>query len=105
MLIVSGDTDAMRHCCSGHKEFIYIAASLSKDAHLRCKVPCDLLSGVITPVVKDSEGDISSTANYQVITLSVVFASLFESAILNKIGYLMKTHHLLFFNIKHYVFL
>ena len=59
-------------------------------------VPCDFLSGVITPVVKDTEGDISSTTNNHAITLSVVFASLFESAILNKVGYLQfgyKTKH------------
>ena len=49
-----------------------------------------------TPVVKDSEGDISSTTNYCAITLSVFFASMFESAILNKIGYLLKTDHLQF---------
>ena len=59
-------------------------------------VPCDFLSGVITPVVKDAEGDISSTSNYRAITLSVVFASMFESAILMKIGYLLKTDHLQF---------
>ena len=59
-------------------------------------VPQDFLSGVITPVIKDTEGDVSSTANYRAITLSVVFASMFESAILSKIGYLIKTDHLQF---------
>ena len=59
-------------------------------------VPQDFLSGVITPVVKDTEGDVSSTANYRAITLSVVFASMFESVILGKIGCLIKTDHLQF---------
>ena len=51
---------------------------------------------MITPVVKDTGGDISSTTNYRGITLSVVFASMFESAILNKIGHLLITDHLQF---------
>ena len=59
-------------------------------------VPQDFLSGVITPIVKDNEGDIFSTSNYRGITLSVVFASLFECAILEKIGHLLETDHLQF---------
>ena len=59
-------------------------------------VPQDFLSGIITPVVKDAEGDISSTANYRGLTLSVVFASLFEYAILTKIGHLLTTDYLQF---------
>ena len=59
-------------------------------------VPHDFLSGIITPIVKDQEGDIFSTTNYRGITLSVVFASLFESAVLSKIGHLLATDHLQF---------
>ena len=51
-------------------------------------VPQEFLSGVITPIVKDSEGDASSTANYRGLTLSVVFASIFEMALLGRIGHL-----------------
>ena len=54
-------------------------------------VPHDFLSGVVTPIVKDAEGDVSSTSNYRGITLSVVFASLFEMAILTRIGHLLTT--------------
>ena len=59
-------------------------------------VPRDFLLGVITPVVKDNEGDLSSTSNYRGLTLSVPFASLFEHAMLLKIGDLLHTSHLQF---------
>ena len=59
-------------------------------------VPQDFLSGVITPIVKDAEGDVTSSTNYRGITLSVVFASLFEMAILSKIGHLLTTDNLQF---------
>ena len=53
-----------------------------------------MLNGVISPIVKDPEGDVSSTDNYRGITLSVVFASLFEHIILNKIAHLLTSDHL-----------
>ena len=59
-------------------------------------VPHDFLSGVVTPIVKDAEGDVSTSSNYRGITLSVVFASLFEMAILTRIGYLLTTDDLQF---------
>ena len=48
-------------------------------------VPSDFLRGVITPIIKDAEGDISSIDNYRGITLSHVFSYLFEHAVLLKI--------------------
>ena len=59
-------------------------------------VPQEFLSGVITPLVKDTEGDVSSTGNYRGLTLGVVFASLFESAVLLKIGHKLTTDNLQF---------
>ena len=47
-------------------------------------VPSDFLKGVISPILKDSEGDVSSLENYRGITLSHVFSYLFEHAILLK---------------------
>ena len=52
-------------------------------------VPIDFLKGVITPIVKDNQGDLSCSANYRGITLSCLPAKLFEFAIQ------MKTSHLL----------
>ena len=59
-------------------------------------VPCDFLRGVITPIVKDAEGDVSSTDNYRGITLSNIFAYLFDHAILTKIERLLITSDLQF---------
>ena len=59
-------------------------------------VPHDFLSGVISPIVKDAQGDASSTTNYRGLTLSTPFASMFEHAILLKIGHLLTTDHLQF---------
>ena len=57
-------------------------------------VPSDFLKGVITPIIKDAEGDSSSVENYRGITLSNVFAFLFEHAILQKNGNLLVTDDL-----------
>ena len=59
-------------------------------------VPQEFLVGAITPLVKDSESDIFTTSNYRPLTLSVVFASMFETAILSKIGHLLFTDNLQF---------
>ena len=41
-------------------------------------IPTPFLKGTITPVVKDSQGDMSSPSNYRGITLSCLPAKLFE---------------------------
>ena len=45
-------------------------------------VPSEFLQGVISPIIKDPEGDASSVDNYRGITLSHVFSFLFEHAVL-----------------------
>lgn len=47
-------------------------------------VPSDFVKGTITPIVKDAQGDVSSTANYRGITLSCLPAKLFEYVIQQK---------------------
>ena len=59
-------------------------------------VPTAFLKGVITPIVKDAEGDLSSPDNYRGITLSHVFSFLFDHAILLKIDHLLLTDDLQF---------
>ena len=54
-------------------------------------VPTDFLNGVITPLIKDTEGDHTDPSNYRPLTLSVVFSTLFEHALLLKIGHLLNT--------------
>ena len=52
-------------------------------------VPHEFLQGVITPLVKDSQGDFSDPANYRGLTLGVVISFLFEHAMMLKIGHLL----------------
>ena len=59
-------------------------------------VPKEFLEGVISPLVKDTEGDHSDPNNYRGLTLGVVFSQLFENAILLKIGHLLNTDDLQF---------
>ena len=59
-------------------------------------VPYDFLKGVVTPIIKDSEGDVSSIENYRGITLSHVFSFLFEHGILLKIDSFLQSDDLQF---------
>ena len=54
-------------------------------------VPYEFLNGVITPLIKDTEGDHTDPKNYRGLTLGVVFSYLFEHAMLTKIGHLLYT--------------
>ena len=56
-----------------------------------CFVPHEFLNGVITPLIKDTEGDHTDPKNYRGLTLGVVFLYLFEHAMLIKIGHLLDT--------------
>ena len=59
-------------------------------------VPTEFLRGTITPIVKDSQGDLSDTANYRGITLSCLPAKMFEFAIQMKTSLLLQTDELQF---------
>ena len=48
-------------------------------------VPRDFLSGTVTPVIKDRDGDAGSSSNYRPVTLSHLFSQLFEQLIFLKI--------------------
>ena len=65
-------------------------------------VPSEFLRGVISPIIKDPEGDASSVENYRGITLSHVFSFLFEHAILLKTGDLLSSDDLQFGYKKHH---
>ena len=59
-------------------------------------VPANFLQGTITPIVKDSQGDLSDPSNYRGITLSCLPAKLFELAIQMKTSHLLGTNELQF---------
>ena len=56
----------------------------------------DFLKGIISPVVKDAEGDVSDTSNYRPITLGSLLSKLFEKAIDLKITPFLGSDHLQF---------
>ena len=65
-------------------------------------VPYDFLCSIVTPIVKDTSGDLSDSANYRPIALSSLFSQLFEHVILLKIGHFLYTDELQFgFKPKH----
>src|SRR3989442_9326358 len=47
-------------------------------------VPKSFTSGIITPIIKDKRGDLTSTSNYRPITISSVVSKIFEYFLLNK---------------------
>ena len=49
-------------------------------------VVADFLKGTITPIVKDSQGDVSNCSNYRGITLGTLFSKMFEFALDVKLG-------------------
>ena len=65
-------------------------------------VPSHFLLGTITPIVKDSRGDINSVDNYRGITLCGVFSHMFENALRRKFGHFIVSDDLQFgFKPKH----
>ena len=56
-------------------------------------VVSDFLRGTISPIIKDSQGDISDCSNYRGITLGDLFSKLFEIAVDVKISPLLISDH------------
>ena len=82
---------------------LYGSPKLARHIHLlfnamiqHCYVPQEFLTGSITPLIKDSQGDHNSPDNYRGLTIGVVFSNLFEHALLKKIGHLLHTDPLQF---------
>ena len=59
-------------------------------------MPREFLLGNITPIVKDSNGDITSSSNYRPITLGPILLQLFEYLLMNKFGEYLRTDDLQF---------
>ena len=56
----------------------------------------DFLKGTITPIVKDSQGDLSKCSNYRGITLGGLISKLMEIAIDEKVSPLLQSDSLQF---------
>ena len=65
-------------------------------------VPTDFLLGTISPIVKDSSGDLNAVGNYRGVTLCSVFSHMFEFALRLKFGSFLQSDDLQFgFKAKH----
>ena len=84
------------HLLNGSPKLIVHLHILFNAMILHSYVPTEFLNGVITPLIKDSEGNHSDPNNYRGLTLGVVFSYLFEHALLLKIGHLLTTDNLQF---------
>ena len=84
------------HLLHGSPKLIVHLHILFNAMILHSYVPTEFLNGVITPLIKDSEGNHSDPTNYRGLTLGVVFSFMFEHAVLLKIGHLLKTDCLQF---------
>ena len=59
-------------------------------------MPYEFLLGNITPIIKDSGGDHTSSNNYRPITLGPILLQLFEYLLMNKFGHFLETDNLQF---------
>ena len=59
-------------------------------------VPCDFLQGAVTPVLKDSNGNLHESNNYRPVTLSHTFSQLFQQLLLKEIDCYLVTDELQF---------
>ena len=79
------------HILNGSPKLAYHLHLLFNAMIQHSYVPYEFLNGVITPLIKDTEGDHSDPKNYRGLTLGVVFSFLFEHAMLMKIGHILCT--------------
>ena len=98
----SGSSIKAEHILHGSPQLVVHLHLLFNSLIQHGYVPSEFLRGVISPIVKDPEGDSSSTDNYRGITLSHVFSFLFEHAVLLKIGHLLSSDDLQFGYKKHH---
>ena len=59
-------------------------------------MPYDFLCGLISPIVKDPNGDTSEPSNYRPVTLGPIFAQIFEYALYDKFGHYLQSENLQF---------
>ena len=77
----------------GHSNHMKLASELLVDLFadiftsfiIHCYVPTDILRGVITPLVKDKLGNLTTSSNYRPVMSSSIFLKLFEYCLLSKI--------------------
>ena len=66
--------------------FMELISSLFTSFIIHNYIPVVMLKGIITPIIKDSHGDLSKMDNYRPIMSSSVFLKVFEYCLLDKIS-------------------
>ena len=84
------------HIFCGSPELIIYLHFLFNGLLSHSYMPQEFLCGTITPIVKDSNGDMTKSSNYRPITLGPVFLMLFEHLLMNKFGHYLDTCDLQF---------
>ena len=84
------------HILHGSPKFITHLHILFNALLIHGMVPSDFLMGTISPVVKNSTGNINSPDNYRGITHCSVISHMFENALRLKFGHFLNSHDLQF---------
>jgi len=85
-----------QHISSSHPAIIVHLKLFFNILIQHCYVSDNFGSGVVIPLVKDKDGDVTDVNNYRGITLSRVVSALFEYCILHKYDCLTVTSELQF---------
>ena len=82
------------HIFNGCPELLSYLHLLFNGLLIHSYLPYEFLCGTITPVVKDPNGDCSSSGNYRPITLGPLLLQVFEYLLLDKFGHYLETDDL-----------
>ena len=59
-------------------------------------LPYDFLCGTISPIIKDANGDLTTSSNYRPVTLGPILSQLFEYLLFNNFGHFLSSDELQF---------
>ena len=80
----------MQIILSMHKSFVFISL-LFNSMLTHGVLPDEMLSGTITPIVKNRHKSVNESSNYTAITLSSTLGKLFDIIILNQNRHILKS--------------
>ena len=84
------------HIFNGCPELVCYLHLLFNGLLVHSYLPHEFLLGNITPIIKDANGDNTSSGNYRPITLGPILLQLFEYLLMNKFGHHLCTDDLQF---------
>ena len=84
------------HLILGSPALIVHLQLLFNALSIHCYVPTEFLKGIVTPLVKDREGDLSDPDDYRGIFLSHILSFLYEHGLVLKFGHYLDSNSLQF---------